>query len=607
MPDFDVTHPVTGQTITISGPHPPTDADIQEVFNQVSGHGTHPTMGAFGGDIPHPPVNHYEGGGGFRGNNTKSVGGFLANTATSAGQTIVDTAKGLFDLGMAPSRLAYGLATDPKGMINSAKTALDPKTLTTNLKNTASAVGQYEKDRYWNHLGDTLYNDPVGVASDVSLFTPFAEAGMTKLGVPAKVAKVAELANVPKVATSAAVKGAEMAKAPFSMFGAEGRNEKYLGRLANPGGFSTDEIATAPHRMQAELNAGRGETFNTLLDTKQDLLGTKAKPTNLSSAQQPKKVTQKARYKPPIDKNDRLKSLKYQDDPYFGRDVTMTMEHVEPGQKFGDMAKLRSEMIKRLPPGHPAILALEADMRKAAEYAGTPIEANAFFNNSKDIGQAYNVYDNPLVKQVATQTAAEDIPKIFERGGMKTGQPRFSTNAGMRAGVEATPYSNAENVKTLKGAVKPKTFEQFKANQTGRAVEGARNADRSINPQALKKSMEHFRNAGVDEELINNNETFKDLAEALAKHDKDALILSSEGKGIVRDVIRNLARKVNASAPDYERLVNKLRAKRTPLSSRLLDALTKNNVVTKISNPAAVGERVKSGLKPPPQEKPDAQ
>jgi hypothetical protein len=94
----------------------------------------------------------------------KSVGGFLSNALTSTGRLLKDTATGAVDLAK------FG-ATEAGLLGNDARTLqrVQAGEAVRNAPQIAKAVGGSLKGRYIDNLGDTLYEDPAGVAADVSM------------------------------------------------------------------------------------------------------------------------------------------------------------------------------------------------------------------------------------------------------------------------------------------------------------------------------------------------------------------------------------------------------------------------------------------------------
>lgn len=122
----------------------------------------------------------------------KTVGGFLKNTVKSAGRLVGDTAKLVAGAVFQPQKTLKTI-TDP--MIG-AVGLVAPSLATDEQKDAARGVGQFYKDRYGSAdaVKETLYNDPVGVASDVSAVTG-AVGGLSKLGGLNRAAKVASIVS----------------------------------------------------------------------------------------------------------------------------------------------------------------------------------------------------------------------------------------------------------------------------------------------------------------------------------------------------------------------------------------------------------------------------
>jgi hypothetical protein len=115
----------------------------------------------------------------------KSVGGFLSNLATSGGRFIKDTVTGLPSMAKMAVRGAHMVA-------NPAAEAGTFGALGEVAPGVLSAAGKALGDRYggMEQIKNTLYNDPVGVASDISTVMMPAKAGL-KAGGFAKLAKAA--------------------------------------------------------------------------------------------------------------------------------------------------------------------------------------------------------------------------------------------------------------------------------------------------------------------------------------------------------------------------------------------------------------------------------
>lgn len=117
----------------------------------------------------------------------KSVGGFLSNVATSGGQFLKDTAEG----GIGLVKGAYAMS---RAMNDPQEAMRQGQALTETVKRApeiVKGIGSALNKRYGSldAIGNTLYTDPVGVASDISTILMPAKAGL-KAGGFAKAANV---------------------------------------------------------------------------------------------------------------------------------------------------------------------------------------------------------------------------------------------------------------------------------------------------------------------------------------------------------------------------------------------------------------------------------
>lgn len=170
MPQIKVTHPTTGKTITIQGDTVPSEQELDEIFAQT------------GGTIPQPPQG-------------KSFGGFAGNVLESGLNFAGDTLSGMASL----AGSGIDLLTGQKSLTDAVGAIPD----------VASALGQHYKDRFFSgKFIDNLYEDPVGMAADVSMVANPGRAltkvpGLSKVGKAAgTVAKYTDpmsLASVPKM------------------------------------------------------------------------------------------------------------------------------------------------------------------------------------------------------------------------------------------------------------------------------------------------------------------------------------------------------------------------------------------------------------------------
>jgi hypothetical protein len=100
----------------------------------------------------------------------KSVGGFLGNIAESGANLVGDTAKAIFNP-VETIKNVVSLFKDPQVLID------------------------YYKNRYGKDLGETLYNDPVGVLSDLSTLIGGGAGVVKGVGALTKSAKLGDIAG----------------------------------------------------------------------------------------------------------------------------------------------------------------------------------------------------------------------------------------------------------------------------------------------------------------------------------------------------------------------------------------------------------------------------
>lgn len=195
---------------------------------------------------------------------SKNVGDFVYNIGKSGVQAVGD-------LGGAVAN-AFNPNMDENTIANLAKLAagtvqfFDPtQTLGTQYEDRARAVGNFYKNRYGSldAVGDTLYNDPIGAALDVSTVVT-GGAGLAK-GV-AGVAKAAGAGNVASKAgrvASVLTKAAEVTD-PFSLVGKGISKSATAGRRRMIRGFQdtsenlvTRGIGNPVKQAEAARKAGR--------------------------------------------------------------------------------------------------------------------------------------------------------------------------------------------------------------------------------------------------------------------------------------------------------------------------------------------------------------
>lgn len=121
----------------------------------------------------------------------KSIGGFLSNIASSGGRFLKDTVEGIPAAAGMVGKAAMMLA-------NPAGNAQAFQAIGESAPRIASVAGQGLKNRYGGleQIKDTLYNDPVGVAADLSTL-----AG--GVGLAAKAGGAGKLARIANVASEA--------------------------------------------------------------------------------------------------------------------------------------------------------------------------------------------------------------------------------------------------------------------------------------------------------------------------------------------------------------------------------------------------------------------
>lgn len=132
MPTYTIRDTQTGRTMKVRGDAPPSDADIDELFQ----------------------VNAPK---------QRSIGGFLGNVVNSGGRAIGETVSGIaniFNPNMEQNTVANlaRLGGDSIGALFGNRDE----------SNRAIQLINYYKNRYGKDLGNTLYEDPVGVLLDAS-------------------------------------------------------------------------------------------------------------------------------------------------------------------------------------------------------------------------------------------------------------------------------------------------------------------------------------------------------------------------------------------------------------------------------------------------------
>lgn len=222
MPTYTVTDPQSGRTLRLTGDSPPTEQELNQIFTS-----TQPG---------------------------KSIGGFVGNVAKSGGQFVedmantvlhpIETGKNLFNLG---SSLVSLVLPGEQGNEYLAK-----------------QVGQYYADRYggidkaWN----SFYNDPVGVAADVSTVLTGAGALVKGVGTAGKVNSLAKAGN--------AISKVGRATDPLIA------SSKLMGKVPNPFRKFGTKLKIAGEELptkgignpakQAELERKYGKSFGQFID-----------------------------------------------------------------------------------------------------------------------------------------------------------------------------------------------------------------------------------------------------------------------------------------------------------------------------------------------------
>jgi len=204
----------------------------------------------------------------------KSVGGFLSNVASSgagflggvasAVMSPIDTAKGVIDLGagalqnVLPKKVVdfVNSLDSPKG-----KKAAEDATVV------ADAIGGVYKERYGslNKLKQTLYEDPVGAAADISTVLSLGGTAAAKLGAVKTGAALAKASTL----TNPMVPVVKVAKQPF--------------KLASKGVSAAYNALDPKSTLLAEAVEGRGsEIVNALRNSPEIVPG--SKPTAAQAA-----------------------------------------------------------------------------------------------------------------------------------------------------------------------------------------------------------------------------------------------------------------------------------------------------------------------------------
>ncbi len=113
----------------------------------------------------------------------KTIGGFLKNTAKSAGRLVTDTGSAIVNI-VNPDMEKNTVANLSKLAVGAGQLLIPGEQ---GQEDKARAVGNFYKDRYggWDKIGNTLYNDPVGVVADVATVATGAGGALRGAGAAA--------------------------------------------------------------------------------------------------------------------------------------------------------------------------------------------------------------------------------------------------------------------------------------------------------------------------------------------------------------------------------------------------------------------------------------
>ncbi len=200
MATYKVTDPTTGKVYRLTGDSPPTEAELNEIFNSanpsLSEQGT-PDKAAglnVGGGTTKPPTEPFSwGDAALKGvGNIPSSAGKFAESIWQAVRHPVDTAKGVGKVALGGAEL---LIPGEQGYEENAR-----------------ALGRFYKDRYGGseNIKNTLAEDPVGMAADASTFFTGGAGALAKVPGLAKAANVASKAGKIVDPVQAAVKAASL-------------------------------------------------------------------------------------------------------------------------------------------------------------------------------------------------------------------------------------------------------------------------------------------------------------------------------------------------------------------------------------------------------------
>lgn len=180
MPRYQVT--LDGRTFVVEGDRPPTEAEARQALSSHMESQKAPEQ---------PKAEQPE---------QKSIGGFMSNIFPSLGRLVRDSAVGLKDAAVFAAT-GSGLAGDDLRALQRNRVGqlvMQPRAV-------AGTVGQAAKERYGSldAIGNTLYNDPAGVAADVStLLTMGGTAAARAPRVASVLAKAGEVTNPLRAVTA---------------------------------------------------------------------------------------------------------------------------------------------------------------------------------------------------------------------------------------------------------------------------------------------------------------------------------------------------------------------------------------------------------------------
>jgi hypothetical protein len=228
MPRYQVT--LDGKTFVVEGDRPPSEDEARQAFAAYQPPKAEPAK----------PEE-------------RSVSGFLGNVASSGGKFIKDTITGLPEAAKMAAT-GWGMVTDP---LNHTK---DFESLRENAPRIMSAAGAALKNRYGGvqQIKDTLYNDPVGVASDISTVMMPAKAGLNGGGFT-KLANIAgtvgEATNPAKYLVGMPGKALKAAATPLYEAGLS-RTPTMRADFPNAAARGVSEgVIPTPSRVQSVLTA----------------------------------------------------------------------------------------------------------------------------------------------------------------------------------------------------------------------------------------------------------------------------------------------------------------------------------------------------------------